>query len=221
MEKVTIADIQRMAETGEIMGFVTHDGTRYNTFINSSGKVSYFTGKNSRRKKRAIGFTLEDRHLKEFKRFIKERANESDRVKFRLMNKLGKMMLESSDDNRIVNPLRTIPKTYNEWLESGKKSLSDLGFGDGSEVVGEVIKGSTIGVEFPEILSGFYSSYYLGEQSQSANFKFRGFSTHLITWLDEEDKMVGELVRVYKNGTIIKYILINIDFVGYSKTLGY
>lgn len=221
MEKVTIADIQRMTETGEIMGFVTDNGTRYNTFINSSGKVSYFTGKNSRRKKRAIGFILEDRHLIGFKRFIKERANEADRVKFRLMNKLGKMMLESSDDNRIVNPLRTIPKTYNEWLESGKKSLYDLGFGDRSSIVGEVIKGDTIEAEFGGILSEFYSCYYSGEHFQSTNFKFRGFSTHLITWLDEEGKMVGELVRVYKNGTIIKYILINRDFVGYSKTLGY
>lgn len=213
-EQITTEQIRAKFEAKEITGFETSKG-KFRLFIatNHNNILCYYAKGSSRR-----GYALMEYHLEGFKKFleIKKGGETEDMQIYKGIFKYRKYAEKATFTNGFIETCLSIPKTFNDWLSDGKKSLYQLGVTSGNKIDGQVITIKSIRERYPYIANAFQSAFNGGFHYNSGRFDFRGYEATISAEIKDNGDVWGYLSLEYKGcGNGYYYTLINDEcFIG-------
>jgi hypothetical protein len=181
-------------------------------FVATNTSVCYFT-----KKSRKWGYQLSSSDIEKGGELYIEKPKESspDQKKFNSILKYRKKAYLSTFTNDFIEKCRSLPETFDKWVEEGKKGLYEYSITTGNGIDGKIISLTSVAKASSFHVNMFKSAIKGNYNHTSSRFPFRGYEATLEYnaefkkgWLSVEFKDCG-------NGYY--YLLINDnEFIGYD-----
>jgi hypothetical protein len=200
-------EIDEKFKAEEIEGFET-DTKKYRLFI-AQGQLCYFKKGSGKR-----GFMLNSSDVKNFKKYIFKKEISADEKAWKIIDKYRRYASEATFTNKFIRSCISLPKTFEEWIEGGKKCLYDYHITTGVANEGNVITVESI--NFMNVASIIKERRDL---NSSGRYDFRNYEASLWFRKNEDGDYEGALSMEYKGcGNGHYYLLINDNcFIYYDK----
>ncbi len=181
-------------------------------FVATNTSICYFT-----KKSRKWGYPLSSLDIEKGGELYieKPKENSPDQKKFNSVLKYRKKAYLSTFTNDFIDRCRSLPETFDKWVEEGKKSLYEYSITTGNQIDGKIISLNSIAKASSFHINLFRSAVKGNYNYNSMRFPFRGYEATLE--YNAEFKK-GWLSVEYKDcGNGYYYLLINDnEFIGYD-----
>jgi hypothetical protein len=193
------------------------DGQKLRLFISTCGQLCHFKNKSRR-----TGYPLYTSQTEKIDKvfYVTEKTEEDkDREEFKLLSKYKKYALQASFTSCFIDCCLSIPDTFEQWVNDGKKSAYKYGVTTGNKIDGKVISISRIEKKYPHV--GMMLRKAIENKTHGlicSRYDFAGYEMSIETTVDENGNFRGFLSLEYKNcGNGYYYLLVNDEnFIGYD-----
>jgi hypothetical protein len=205
----------------KVKNIVLEDGRTLRLFVNqnewSGSTLCHYKERSSRR-----GYQVEDSQLLKITKINYNKVKgELDDVKnnFKIISKYRKMAELATFSNSFIELCLALPKTLEEYVEQGKKTLYDYGITTGCGVDGKVISINRIEKQYRNVAQKIREAIADKKDVGTicSRYNFAGYEMS-IEIHNDNGVFRGFLSLEYKNcGNGYYYLLINDDnFIGYD-----
>lgn len=198
----------------QIREAILTNGEKVRIFFSTNGFLCQF-----KKGSRKYGWSL---HESEIERLIepKKRTEKSiDEKTFKLISKFRKEALKASFTNDFIRDCISLPKTFEEWVNDGKKSPYEYHITTGCKITGDLVSIESISKKFNVNYRQMIKDAIKEQKNFSTGrFDYNGYDGSIELRKDDDGQFRGFLSKEYRNcGNGYYYLLINDNyFIGYD-----
>jgi hypothetical protein len=210
--KLTAEHIEKI-KNREITEAILTDGSKVRIFYGTFGFLCRYKPKS-----RKYGYRLEEFFIDSL--VIKKSSTKTpDELTYKVISKFRKEALKATFTNDFIRDCVNLPKSFDEWVNDGKKSPYQYGITTGCKITGQL-------VSIKSICGKLNSNYHdmiknaIKDKKDfvTGRFNYNGYDGSLTLSVDANGEFRGYFAKEFKNcGNGYYYLLINDDyFIGYD-----
>jgi hypothetical protein len=210
--ELTAEQIEKI-KNREITEAILTDGSKVRIFYTTYGFLCRYKPKS-----RKYGYRLEEVFIDSL--VIKKSSTKTpDELTYKVISKFRKEALKASFTNDFIRDCINLPKTFDEWVNDGKKSPYQYGITTGCKITGDLIS-------IKSICKKLSSSHYdtikecikNKKEFRVGRFDYNGYDGSMTFVIDADGNFRGYFSKEFRNcGNGYYYLLINDEyFIGYD-----
>jgi len=190
-------------------------GDKLRLFISNCGQLCYF-----KKRSRKMGYPINRNDIDNIEKvfYVKVKTQEDkDRKEYNLLRKYRKYALKASFKNCFIDCCLSIPESFEQWVNDGKKSAYQYGVTTGNKIDGKVITVNRVEKKYPHVGKMLRSAIEnKTHRLICSRYDFAGYEMSIETTVDDKGNFRGFLSLEYKGcGNGYYYLLVNDEnFIG-------